>query len=478
MKNLIYSLALLCVTLINYSCKSEKAKNTTETKQDQVLETDLSVSNAAPFSVVVTEDTSRTFLPSLQSFVLATSGDTWLMFAGRTNGMHDFADYTETSFPHQDFNKELYVCNTNACKSMSVTNIPMPYQSMFRATNLQHYQDGNDLYVTGGYGENPNKTNNIIEDWNTYDYMAKIDVAAMMSAINNNDQKALNASMVFGQDSIVEATGGELFKMGEYFYLTGGHKFNGVFQHGKPGSSTQVYLDAVHRFKFVENNGQLAVSDFTKVTDAKPDSLTQFRRRDLPVVTGLQLKNGNLEQTVNMFAGVFTSPNNKISGLSSNAAFTMPIQINNDGTYNLDQTFEQEQNVYATANFAAYDSNTQTLYSTLLGGIGGSAGDEGFTNKVITINKPLAGGVTSHTIQDSIPSNQLFGAESNIVYSSASKVTGSDDVFDISKMKTGDIMQIGTFYGGIEADVPNPGGFGSGKSKASNKLWTVTIQKK
>ena len=475
MKNLIYSLILLCATLINISCKSDKSK--IEKEKQPVSETLLSVSNTAPFSVIITEDTSRPFLPALQSFVMATSGETWLMFAGRTNGMHDFDDYTENSFPHQDFNTDLYVCNANKCNSMSVSNIPMPYQSMFRATNLQHYQDGNDLYITGGYGENPNKTNNILEDWDTYDYMAKIDVATMMSAINNSDAIALNNSMILGQDSIVEATGGELYKMGDYFYLTGGHKFNGIFQHGKPGTSTQVYLNAVHRFKFVESNGQLTVSNFSKVTDGLADSLTQFRRRDLPVVTGLQLKNGTLEQTVNMFAGVFTSPNNKIIGLSSTSAFTMPIQINNDGTYKLDQTFEQEQNIYATANFATYDSNTQTLHSTLIGGIGSSAGQDGFTNKVLTINTPLAGGTTNQTLQDSIPSNHLFGAESNMVLSSGSKVKGSDDVFDISKMKSGDKMQIGTFYGGIEADIPNPGGFGSGKSKASNRLWSVSIQK-
>lgn len=476
MKNLIYCMAFFCLVISTYSsCKNNVAdKNRTDTAIETVASSN---SLTAPFSVIVSSDTSRPHLPDLQSFVMATSGDTWLMFAGRTNGMHDFADYTEKSFPHQDFNTNIYVCDAKACKTMPVSAIPMPYQSMFRATNLQHYQDGNDLYITGGYGENPNPTNNILEDWDTYNYMAKINVSGMIAAVNSGDRNALKNSMVFGQDDAVEATGGELFKMGDYFYLTGGHKFNGVFSHTSKGSSTQVYLDAVHRFKLSESNGQLVVSDFTKVTDGLSDSLTQFRRRDLPVTTGLQLKSGLLEPSVIMFSGVFTSPQNNIPGLKSDAAFTNPIHIFNDGTYKLDQSYAQGTNIYAAANFTVYDSNTKTLHSTILGGIGDKNGGHGFTNKVLTINTPLSGGNTTETQQDSIPSKHMFGAESNIVLSNAKKIAVSDDVFDITNMSSGEIMQIGTFYGGIEADVLNPGGFGTGLSKASNKLWTVSIKK-
>lgn len=470
-------MTVLCVLLNMYACKSDKSNSPTTTYEDKGEVLAQEVANKAPFSVVISEDLSRPFLPALQSFVMATSDDNWLMFAGRTNGMHDFDDYTEKSFPHQDFNTEIYACNSSYCKSMSVSDIPMPYQSMFRATNLQHYQDGNYLYITGGYGENPNKTNNILEDWDTYDYMAKIDLKGMIAAINANSKTALNASIVFGKDSAVEATGGELFKMGDYFYLTGGHKFNGVFQHGKSGTSTQVYLNAVHRFKLTEANGNLTVTDLTKITDGLSDSLTQFRRRDLPVSTGLRLNNETLEPSVIMYSGVFTSPQNNIPGLKSDAAFTNPIHLFNDGTYKLDDSYTQGTNIYAAANFSAYDGNTKTLHSTIIGGIGDKSGGHGFTNKVLTINTPLLGGKTTETLQDSISSNHMFGAESNIILSNAKKISNSDDVFDITNMSSGDIMQIGTFYGGIEADIPNPGGFGSGKSKASNKLWSISIKK-
>lgn len=487
MKNLIYCISFLCLVVSNYSCKSD-VKDEIKSAKDDVAKagTDIkntteellsSVTSEGVFSVIITEDNSKPHLPELQSFVLATSGDTWLMLAGRTNGMHDFADYTEESFPHQDFNTNIYVCDATACKTMPVSVLPMPYQSMFRATNLQHYQDGNYLYITGGYGENLNPTNNILEDWDTYNFMARIDVSGMIAAVNSGNRNAIIESVIFGEDDAVEATGGELFKMGEYFYLTGGHKFNGVFSYKSKGSSTQFYLDAVHRFKLSESNGKLVVNDFSKITDGLSDSLTQFRRRDLPVTTGLHLKNGLLEPSVIMFSGVFTSSQNIIPGLKSDAAFTNPIHIFNDGTYKLDQSYIQTTNIYAAANFTVYDDNTKTLHSTILGGIGEKNGGHGFTNKVLTINTPLNGGVTTETQQDSIPSNHMFGAESNIILSDAKKIAIGDGVFDITNMNAGEIMQIGTFYGGIESDVLNPGGFGSGLSKASNKLWNISIKK-
>jgi len=55
--------------------------------------------------------------------------------------------------------------------------------------------------------------------------------------------------------------------------------------------------------------------------------------------------------------------------------------------------------------------------------------------------------------------------------------TRYDAVFDITSMQSGETISIGTMYGGIEADVANPSGFGAGKSKASNQLWSVSIKK-
>lgn len=465
-------LVLLALSISLSSCQEQ----TTTKDEGEVVETIGSpITDDAPFSVLVELDNSKTHLPTLQSFVLATANDTWLMFAGRTNGMHKFADYEKKSFPPKLFNHTIFVCDASKCDSMPITSIPMPYRSMFRATNLQHLQEGNDLYITGGYGESFDASLPDKERWDTYSFIAKIDVAAMIAAVQAKDAKALNASMTFGQHDAVRATGGELFKMGDYFYLTVGHKYSDLF--GK-GNQTQVYLDAVHRFTVSESGGELTIGNFTKITDGFPDDSTQFRRRDLPVAKTLRLVGGQLEPAITLYAGVFTTKPTKIKGLTSQGPFTNPIHIYQDGSHALDATYAQTFNVYACANFVVYDANSSTVHTTLLGGIGDNTKKVGFTKNVLTINQSLdKGKITTETTQASMTTTNHFGAEANMILANGNKVAGSNSVFDISSMKSGDVLNIGSFYGGIEAITANPGGYGAGLSGASSKVFKVSITK-
>jgi len=442
----------------------------------------------SPFSVTVEEDKTFQGLPALQSFVLATSSDQskWLMFAGRTNGMHAFGkdNYEEKSFPTQYFNNQLYVydLSSKVLSQMSADAIEQPIGLMFKATNLQHLQQGNSLYIAGGYGENTiAKSNNMLERWTTYAYMVKIDVDGMIKAIEDNNQSALNGCILWGEDEAVRATGGELYQLGDYFYLAGGHVYKGIFSLKKDGSITptsQTYLDAVHRFKLSEKNGQLILSDLTKVTDGKPDNETQFRRRDLPVTPTFQLLNGTLHEAIAMYAGVFTAPDNKVPGLAANDNWVWPIYIYNDGSYHIDESYEQQSNVYSAANFVVYDPATEVLYTTILGGIMHENGNE-FSNNVLTIKRPLGDGKPSTSIQQTpMDLNKFYGAEANMIYSTQYKMAViQSTIFNLSAMDEGSTTLIGHFYGGIEALTANPGGFGEGKSFASNKVFKVSITK-
>lgn len=486
-----FTLTALC-SLALISCDKEK-KNTsqttsTSTSVESTSDKVESSETEAPFSVKVEEDLSFEGLPSLQSFVLATSNDRskWLMFAGRNNGMHDFGNdnYEEKSFPVQHFNDQLYVYDiaSKELSQMPADDIEEAMGLMFKATNLQHLQKGNALYITGGYGENIlANSDETLERWTTYSYMAKIDVDGMIKAIEEKNKTALNASILWGEDEAVRATGGELFQIDDYFYLAGGHVYKGIFSLKKDGSITptsQTYLDAVHRFKLSEKNGKLVLSDLTKVTDGKPDNETQFRRRDLPVTPAIQLVNGNLLESISMYAGVFTAPDNKVPGLAANDNWVWPIYIYKDGSYSIDESYEQQSNVYAAANFVVYDPGTQVLHTTILGGIMHNNGNE-FSNEVLTINRPLSGDmVSTATQQAAMGFDKYYGAEANVVYSEQNRLSGLDAaIFDLSAMEEGAEVVVGHFYGGIEALIPNPGGFGEGKSFASNKVFKISITK-
>lgn len=478
------TMGLLSVAFL-FSCSGEKKPdNTDDEKQEEVKEEETTTSTAKTFKVVVTENTEKKGFPALQSFVLGRKNNKWLLFGGRTNGMHDFGgdNYEEKSFPIQDFNDSIYVYNFKKDKSVAVSAdlITGAGKHMFKATNLQHYQDGNNLYISGGYGENDEVVaTKKLERWNTHPYMAKIDVKAMIKAVESKDpSKTINDAIVYVKSDVVRATGGELYKMGDYFYLAGGHVYQGIFSIDKNDtvSHSQVYLDAVHRFKVTETDGALAISDVTKITDGFRDDSTQFRRRDLPVTPALRLNGDKLEESITMYAGVFTSPTNKIAGLTGTSNWIWPIYIYQDGTYDIDQTYTQTTNVYSAPSFVTYDSDSKTLNTTIIGGID-NGNQQQFGRSVLTINHPLAASSTcTGTAQDSMSTTNRYGAEAIMVLEDKNRVKGIDlDVFDISKMKSGDEMTIGRFFGGIEAEKTNPGGFGSGLSKASGKMFDVKI---
>lgn len=470
MKKFTYLLILTLFTLV--SCQS------TESKKTQTYD-----SSSTSYTVSIEEDSTRPFLPSLHSFVLGTSNENWLLLGGRTNGMHDFGGdhYEEKSFPHVDFNDSLFVCNSTRCYSMSVDFIPMPYRDMFKATNLQHLQVDDDLYITGGYGENEIPGSTVLEQYDTYPYMAKINLTSAVAAIKANDQAALISAISFGTDPAVQATGGELFKMGDYFYLAGGHIYKGIFsiQDSTASLGSQKYLDAVHRFKINDNNGSITITDFSKITDGYPDDSTQFRRRDLPVVPSLQKSSsGEFLPALTMYAGVFTSDSNKITGLISGANFTNPIYIHSDGSYAIDASYVQNENVYTCANFVMYDPSTQLLYTTLLGGIGDNTKNIGYTNNILSISRPLNGSPSIDHSLGEIPVDASFmGAEAIFIPNDLEMIEANSLIIDFSKLTTNRATLVGSFYGGIEAFNANPGGYGRSKSYASNKVYKVYVTK-
>ena len=363
---------------------------------------------------------------------------------------------------------------------MSVDVIPLPYRDMFKATNLQHYQDGNDLYITGGYGENAIPGSTVLEQYDTYPYMAKIDIKAATQAIIANSQEDLQGSIRYGTDQAVQATGGELYKMGDYFFLAGGHIFKGIFsiQDSTASLGSQKYLDAVHKFRIVDEDNQLTITDFSRITDGFPDDSTQFRRRDLPVVPGLELTPSKTEiPALTMYAGVFTSDTNKINGLSNTANFINPIYIHQDGSYHVDQTYEQEENVYTCANFVMYDPKDKVVFTTLIGGIGDNTQQIGYTNNVLTIIRPLLGAASFSVAQSPIPAKNKMGAEAIFIPSNVDLLDANELIIDFSALPKGEKIEVGSFYGGIEAIVANPGGYGRDKSLASNKVYKVFVTK-
>ena len=508
-KSILYTLILGISICILYACDNEKK-----------------VITAAKYSITV-DSISNVKAPALQSFSHGMSGDEWLLFAGRTNqsenngGLHDMrknSDYSDESFPPTSYNEKIYVYNPTTNddpKSITIgemiTTVSEKYTSyssdtlnkyatIFKNTNALVKQVGDFLYVLGGYG--PIDFSNPKNGYETYNHVAKIHVPSMISIVKGNYTKVEESKLfAFGQNNNLVSTGGELHYIDGSFYLVGGHNFGNTAPAFSQG---QKYLDAVYPFSV--KNGTISstlnisvsapISDVSDPNGESSDNNSIFRRRDGPITPSLYFNSleQKLEESIAIYAGVF-KPGEDLQAWND-AIYIHPNWANsNSKLYTYDKAYNQKNyNVYSCPNVVAYDASTKILHTFLLGGIGdGNTSKEirlsGFTNtgthiKLYVESNPLQS--TNTTFSQNLFANSntnskpFYGAEAIFFPSSNFKpITESTDILDAKTTFTTNSKsaKIGYIFGGIEAFDSHPGTYGRKKSRASNKVWKVTLHK-
>jgi hypothetical protein len=427
------------------------------------------------FSYSIAQSNEYPNLPALQSFVFGQTDGAWLFIGGRTNGFHAFPSTGDSTFPRKRANKWIYAYTlaTKTLDSMSVDSLPAALKDQFSFTNIQHTQHGDSLYLCGGYGatfSSPNDSTFITDST-----FSRIIVSQMVAAIKNKSKTQLQNSVVYAApDNFVCATGGELFKINGRFYLCVGHRYQGAYNGGTPPPGLQTYLDAVHSFTITETATSVSLNkaSYQTISDGLPDSITQFRRRDLVVAPGKQA-NGSLG--ISIYGGVFTP-----AGLP----FSHPIYISVDGsqtaTFSVDTT-NQYSNNYSAANLSMYSASANCMYTTIFGGIVQDSADffnnASFTQKVISITHNLTSNATNYKTETALMTasdNKFYGAES--VFIEASNVymyDATQGIVNFDSLPANQPVVVGYIYGGIAANLANDNTTTS--SIASNKLFAVTI---
>jgi len=470
--------------------------------------------------------TEKKNAPSMQSFAHGVSGSDWLLFAGRTNskdslngGLHDLdGDYTITSFTPPSYNDRIHVYNVEDDSSISIslkemistvhTKFPSysldtlnKYATVFKNTNAYVRQDGDTLYVAGGFG--PKDILNPTQNYITYNQLAKIHIPSLINIVKGKlDKVNEDILFAFGQNASLIATGGEMHKFNGSFYFATGHDF------GYQAANFQKYVDAVYPFTMSANTTThvltasvgVAISDVTNPTDPIADNLSVFRRRDGPIAPAIYKSpvNGKIEPGLAIYAGVFKPGDDSNLQAWNSAIYVHPSWANSESRiYTFDAAYDQKNyNVYASPNFVVYDADTKVSHTYLLGGIGDgkhAPGNHlsGFTNTglhiITNINEyPL-------TSTNELFSTNLFGIgeanaapfygaeailfpNSDLMYfkTSTGEVT---EIIDLSSYGEEKNIEVGYVFGGIEAFVSNPGTYGKTKSRASNKIWKVTLKK-
>ena len=297
-----------------------------------------------PFTVQI-EAITGINIPGFHSFAFAQSGDKWLFVGGRTNGLHGVN--SSDGFPPEFKNDAVIVVDTTTWTyySADLNQLPKLIADPMRSSNMQYIQEGNYLYMMGGYGYD-----STLSFFTTYPKLTAIHVDNMINAVINSLPIAPTVRQVV--DTNLAVCGGELGKIGSTYYLMGGHKFGGRYTDPDIGLFTQKYSDKLKKFNLTDDGTTITLSGFLYQTDTN-----NFHRRDFNMGPIIEPSGA---EGLEVFGGVFRK--------DTLAPFREPITIDAGGV-NINFAYKQVMSQYTCAMIPIYDSATQNMYTTFLGGI-------------------------------------------------------------------------------------------------------------
>lgn len=399
----------------------------------------------------------------LQSYAWAKSGNKILLVGGRTDGLHRRQPFA--SFNKKYNNTDFIVLDVKTEKvwKKSVTGLPALLAEQLQSTNMEFYQQQNELIIIGGYGYSESKRDHI-----THPAILKIKVKEVIEGIINN----VDITSFINQltDERMAVTGGRLNKLGDKFYLIGGQRFDGRYNpHGPdhgPGFSQQ-YSNQIRKFNIEEKEGKLSIINYTTVTDT-----LLLHRRDYNLVPQWDAAG---KEILTIYSGVFQ--------YEKDIPYTTLVDINTN-SYSEVENFNQQFSHYHSATLPAYDKNKKTLYTIFFGGIAQNYIDQSGTIKTdndvpfvnhISVVERNATGIKEYLLPEKL--SGYFGAAAEFIPADE-KLYSRNGILYLEK--TGEKKKlVGYIIGGIDSRAPNV--FWSNEaepSRASPVIWKVYFNKK
>lgn len=116
--------------------------------------------------------------PGIHSYAFAQHNGKWLIIGGRVDGIH--ARQPFNAFPATSNNTTIYVVDiaANQFWSASVNSLSTSLKEQLQATNFNFFQDGETLYVIGGYAFSATANDHI-----TFNKLTSVDVPNLINAI-------------------------------------------------------------------------------------------------------------------------------------------------------------------------------------------------------------------------------------------------------------------------------------------------------
>lgn len=371
-----------------------------------------------------------TNLPGLHSFAFAQSGGKWLVIGGRLDGLH--ARQPFNAFPAASSNTSVCVIdvNTNQYWSSSINSLPTGLKEQLQSTNMNFYQDKDSLFIIGGYGYSASALDHI-----TYPYLTSVNVSGLINAVIANT--SINGFFKQITDQNFAVNGGQLGKIGNEFYLVGGHRFDGRYNPMGNPTYTQTYVSGIKKFKINNSGTSLSYSNYTVITDQ-----VHLHRRDYNLVPQV-FSNG--EQGYTISSGVFQ--------IGVDLPFLYPVDVKASGYFPI-TSFNQYLSNYHSAKVALYDSVSNTMHSIFFGGMS----QYKYINNVLTADNsvPFVKTISrvsrdaSNNLQENVFPNEmpaLIGASAEFIPNHTVSHY-SNEVIKLSQI-TSDSVLVGHIYGGI-----------------------------
>ena len=384
-----------------------------------------------PFQIAI-ESFKIEGLGGVQSYAYGQYDGKWLLIGGRLDGLHRRQPWA--TFDTEGQNIHLVVVDPVAQKRWSapLSTLPVSIQEQLSSTNMEYYQEGEYLYIIGGYGYSKSADDHV-----TFPCLTAVKLPGLINAIVKGD--SLKSWFRQIKDEKFAVTGGSLNKIYHTYYLTGGQRFDGKYnQMGHP-SYVQKYTNSIIKFLLVDNGTKITISYLSGITDS-----INLHRRDYNVIPQI-LPDG--QEGLTAFSGVFQ--------VEANLPFLNCVNIDSSG-YHINNDFLQYYNQYQCAHIPFYSADSKEMHNLFFGGIAQYVDSAGirikndnvpFVKTIARVTRDRNGKMTEYKMPIEMPS--FLGAGSEFI-PVRNLPEYENEVIKLDDIKR-DSTLIGYLFGGINS---------------------------
>lgn len=451
-------------------------------------------------------------LPGLHSFAAAEFQGKWYLFGGRRDGLHRRQPFRAFDSAHA--NRFIYCIDPIAktVDSLPINNLSPSLQSQLASTNILFHQQGDALYLAGGYGLPSREDVSLFqppsrfldpEVHRTMPYLTRVDLPMLQTNFAHLQDKTnqIDKSSKAGRhsktpkstqlsprqnpfqqwaDTQFALTGGAMMYSDGVFYLVGGHRFDGLYNPMGPQNGPgfeQLYHPGVRSFQLVREQplalnkrqaraiakrGKTSIP--ARVVWRNPMLDSQFRRRDVNVMESLHHLDHSgdvtspfpkLRKEFLLFSGVFQE--------RANIPYTNLLEIDpQKNRISAVPNFNQLLNQYHSAHVGLYSYKVDAQFFVFFGGIAqyffNESGDltqdpdVPVVSTVSVIQRTAASEYSEFALPLKLPKGLGAGTEF-IPASNMPRVEGTN-VIDLESLQ-GDSQLLGYLVGGFSTTAPN-----------------------